>query len=477
MRIPDPERGQPHPTLSGAEGFALRRGSAGGSSAAELVARYGVAGRVPENALPPRRSRHSSKASYQGVLRPEKVAAVLARRAERARRALQEIQAVIADQLAGGLRAPIGALPTFRVEPRPDDGWPGGLGLQLVLGDQPVAPAGDMLQLLHSIVQDFGHIPAEYLVPAGRGLNHRRHGGAREEGEAGAPPAEFVYDEWGYTRQTSRKGWCRLRERDIAPEHDDFVARTRDKHRPALKRLYRTFEALRGEDKRLRREADGEDPDIDALVESLADRIRGREMDRRLYERRRRVERNVAVMFMVDLSGSTTGWINQVEREALVLLCESLELLGDRYAIYGFSGYTHMRCELYRVKGFDEAYGASVHARISGMRPQDYTRLGVVIRHLVGKLLAVEARTRVLIVLFDGRPDDEDGYRGNYGIEDTRQAVLEARSRGVHPFCITIDDEAQGYLPRMFGATSYVQVEDVAQLPYRVADIYRRITS
>jgi len=362
---------------------------------------------------------------------------------------------VIADQLAGGLRAPTGAQPTFRVEPRPDDGWPGGLGLQLVLGDQPVAPAGDMLQLLHSIVQDFGHISAAYLVPAGHGLNHRCHGGAREEGEAGAPPAEFVYDEWDYTRQTYRKGWCRLR--DIAPEHDDFVARTRDKHRPALKRLYRTFEALRGEDKRLRREADGEDPDIDALVESLADRIRGREMDHRLFERRWRVERNVAVMFMVDLSGSTKGWINQVEREALVLPCESLELLGDRYATYGFSGYTHMRCELYRVKGFDDAYDASVHARISGMRPQDYTRLGVVIRHLVGKLLAVEARTRVLIVLSDGRPDDEDGYRGNYGIEDTRQAMLEARSRGVHPFCITIDDEAQ--------------------LPYRVADIYRRITS
>ncbi len=58
-----------------------------------------------------------------------------------------------------------------------------------------------------------------------------------------------------------------------------------------------------------------------------------------------------------------------------MLLCESLELLGDRYAICGFSGYTHSRCELFRVKGFDEPYAEPAHDRISGIleraiRPQ-----------------------------------------------------------------------------------------------------------
>jgi nitric oxide reductase NorD protein len=109
-------------------------------------------------------------------------------------------------------------------------------------------------------------------------------------------------------------------------------------------------------------------------------------MSERLFQRRRRLDRNIAVLFMVDMSGSTKGWINDVERESLVLLCESLELLGDRYAIYGFSGVTHMSCELFRVKNFDDAYNEQVHARISGIRPQDYTRMGVVIRHLAAKL-------------------------------------------------------------------------------------------
>ncbi|MGA7978735.1 MAG: VWA domain-containing protein [Chromatiaceae bacterium] len=262
------------------------------------------------------------------------------------------------------------------------------------------------------------------------------------------------------------------------PQPDNFVAQTHEKYRGLRKHLYRTFEALRGEEKLLKREPYGQDPDIDALVEeAYADCARGLEMSERLFQRRQRLERNLAVLFMVDMSGSTKGWINDVERESLVLLCEALELLGDRYAIYGFSGFTHMPCELFRVKGFGETYDERVQARISGIRPQDYTRMGVTIRHLTRKLLEVEARTRVLITLSDGRPDDEDGYRGEYGIEDTRQAVLEARSQGIHSFCITIDDEAQAYVPHMFGPAGYPVVENVAKLPYRVSDIYRRIAA
>jgi nitric oxide reductase NorD protein len=423
-----------------------------------------------------RRAAPLAPACYQGVMHPAKVAAVMAARAAREQSAFQEALAVIADELGGNLSAPE-ARASFEVRQQADDSWPGGIAFQLVLGDQPVQPALETVQLMHSIVQDFGQIPAEYLVPAGQGLYQRKREAAREDSAGAAAEDAYLYDEWDYTRKGYRKAWCQLRERDVHPQRDDFVRETREKYRGLLKQLYRTFEALRGEDKLLKREPHGEDPDIDALVDAYADRMRGLEMSERLFQRRQRLERDLAVLFMVDMSGSTKGWINEVERESLVLLCEAMELLGDRYAIYGFSGFTHMRCELFRVKGFDEPYDERVEARISGIRPQDYTRMGVMIRHLTRKLLEVDARTRVLIALSDGRPDDEDGYRGDYGIEDTRQAVLEARSQGIHPFCITIDDEAQAYLPHMFGPASYTLVENVAKLPYRVSDIYRRITA
>jgi nitric oxide reductase NorD protein len=153
------------------------------------------------------------------------------------------------------------------------------------------------------------------------------------------------------------------------PQWDDFVDRTLQKYRGLPKHLRRTFEALRGEDKRLKGEPEGDDIDLDAMIGSYADRHAGREEGARLFIRRRRVDRDIAVMFLVDMSGSTKGWINNIEREFLVLLCEVLETLGDRYAIYGFSGFTHKRCEVFRVKRLDEPYNDEVRARLSRHPP------------------------------------------------------------------------------------------------------------
>ena len=94
---------------------------------------------------------------------------------------------------------------------------------------------------------------------------------------------------------------------------------------------------------------------------------------------------------------------------------------------------TRKRCELYKIKTFEETYDAEIRARIAANEPQDYTRMGVTIRHLFSLLESVSAKTRLLITLSDGKPDDYDSYHGEYGIEDTRMALFEARQRGIHP--------------------------------------------
>jgi len=264
----------------------------------------------------------------------------------------------------------------------------------------------------------------------------------------------------------------------VLPGDPGFVAGVRARYAGQIVQLRRRFEALRGEDRLARRQYEGEDIDFDAVVEAYADHRSGIEPSERLFVQRQRTERNIAVMFMVDMSGSTKGWINACEREALVLLCEALEALGDRYAIYGFSSWTRKRCDIYRIKTFGEPYGEAVRGRIAGVEPRDYTRMGVAIRHLTGILNKVEAKTRILFTLSDGKPDDfSDGYRGDYGIEDTRQALIEARQSGIHPFCVTIDEEARDYLPHMYGPASWVLIDDAGQLPLKTADVYRRLTS
>ncbi|MCP4830062.1 MAG: VWA domain-containing protein, partial [Proteobacteria bacterium] len=240
--------------------------------------------------------------------------------------------------------------------------------------------------------------------------------------------------------------------------------------------LRRSFEALRAGVRRAKRQYNGDEIDLDALVEARVDKFAGEEMSDRVLSRLDRYERDIATIFMIDVSGSTRGWINDAERECLVLLCEALQILGDRYAIYGFSGMTRKRCDLYRIKRMDEVYSDVVKARIAGIEPKDYTRMGVTIRHLTRRLNEVPAKTRLLITLSDGKPDDYDGYRGEYGIEDTRQALIEAKRSGIHPFCITIDQQARDYLPHMYGAVNYTLVDDVRRLPIRVSNIYRRLT-
>ena len=232
-------------------------------------------------------------------------------------------------------------------------------------------------ELMTSIIIDFGEIPPDYLYAAGPGeydlkkyeeeqLNPDEvwQGTYHEEG------AE-IYNEWNFKRQHYHKNWCVLRELELEPKYDDFVKNTLLKHKTLLKKLRHSFEVLRGEDRLLKKQVHGDNIDIDALVEAYGDVKSGMEMSERLFTKMHKVERNVAVIFMVDMSGSTRGWINTAERESLILLSEVIQILGDRFAIYGFSGMTRQRCELYKIKSFDEDYNDEIKARISNIEPQN----------------------------------------------------------------------------------------------------------
>jgi nitric oxide reductase NorD protein len=422
--------------------------------------------------------------SDQGCLRPDAIAAARAARLDKEKARLRIKLAELLDEHKTKQSGPLSAPdrpPELEAGPHDENGR---LDFEITLDGAPLAPPDDVKKLLTSVYLDFGEIPPEYLIPAGDGeydptlvFDQPEDPDAVWQGTYHEKGAE-LYPEWDHGRQHYRKNWCVMREKTVTPAYDDFYRDTLGKYAGVVKHLRRKFEALRDENRLEKRQTQGDEIDLDALIEALADARDGSEMSDRLFMHTHRAERNIAVAFLVDMSGSTKGWINEAEREALILLCEALELLGDRYAIYGFSGTTRKRCELFRIKTFDEHYDDEVKARISGIRPQEYTRMGFALRHMAKLLNQVEARTRVLVTLSDGRPDDYfDVYRGVYGVEDTRMALLEASRTGIHPFCITLDRDARDYLPHMYGAARYVILDDVRQLPVKVTDIYRRITT
>jgi nitric oxide reductase NorD protein len=315
------------------------------------------------------------------------------------------------------------------------------------------------------------------MRPAGHGQLEQPEATALITDSAAASDGipDAVYDEWDWRRQAYRESWCKVFASDATAADPVWVSGVRRRRAPLLRQIRRRFEHLRGEDRWFHRQCDGEELDMDAVIAARVGQRSGADDTAAIFSRRVRSERSVAVMFMIDMSGSTKGWVNDAEREALVMLSEALDTLGDRYAIYGFSGLTHQRCDIYRIKAFDERGGSLVDARISGIDAREYTRMGVAVRHLSAMLLREPARHRLLVTLSDGRPDDYgDAYRGRYGIEDTRRALHEARQQGIRSYCVTIDRHAADYLPELYGPAHFSVLANVGELPQRIAEVFRR---
>jgi nitric oxide reductase NorD protein len=406
---------------------------------------------------------------FFGTIRPEKISRALHEQRQARRTKLEALVTKLIDLPQAGPRERPAAEPVSRERgPEPEKEY-------LLIKGRLV----EMDEELKEVIEKRGGVPGGILVKGSE-----MGGGSPvsltdliEEEESPGAEGGTRYDEWDYKRGGYKKGWCSLYEQDIHPGHEPVVERTLRRYGGYVNVLRKKFELLRRETRTQRRQKDGEDIDLDAVIEAFSDRRAGLSPTENLFTRLDRTERNIAVLFLIDMSGSTKGWVNEAEKESLVLMAEALEALGDRYAVYGFSGMTRNRCDLYRVKGFDEPYTESVKRRIAGIEPKDYTRMGPFIRHATKVLRAIEARTRLLITLSDGKPEDWDAYKGDYGIEDTRKALLEAREQGIHPFCITIDKEAQSYLPHMYGEVNYIFIDDVRKLPNRITEIYRRLTS
>lgn len=348
----------------------------------------------------------------------------------------------------------------------------------LALANETAMPP-ELAAVKQRIEADIGEIPIGYIQAAAGMAGQGRTAGGFSPSDQGRPAvdAHFTYDEWDYRRAGYRKDWCSLSEKELPPLTSAFFSLTLQKYRGLITRVRRQFEMLRTTHRFVRRRRHGDDLDFDAIVEALGDQRAGFAPSDRLFIRLLRDQRDIATLFLVDMSNSTEGWVGKLIKEALVLLCEVMEVTGDRYGIYGFSGMRRSRCELFHIKHLDELYGEAIRQRIGAIGPREYTRMGPPIRHLTRLLQATDARLRLLITLTDGKPEDYDGYTDDYAIEDTRKALIEARGGGVQAFCLTVDQKAHEYLAHMFGRGNYIFVNRIESLPLRMTDFYRLLTS
>ncbi len=321
----------------------------------------------------------------------------------------------------------------------------------------------------------------------------------------------FLYDEWNYLDRTYERSWCRVIERRLDGDDDDFIGDVRLRHARLGGQIRRQFAKLRPQERvRMYRRDDGDELDLDAIIETIVDRRSGVAADDRLNIRRDRAVREVATAFLVDLSASTSSPAEPIEapvldddddpfddpfqpraviyddtpvrrvidvaKDAVALMCDALGKLGDRHAVYGFSGQGRSEVEFRVGKEFDDRATPSTWAAIGAMQPLSYTRMGPAIRHAAAKLAKQEARTKLLIIISDGYPQDidygPDRRDKNYGLHDTAKAIVEASHLGVDTFCVTIDPAGHDYLRVMSPDHRYLVIDDVESLPSELAKLY-----
>ena len=299
----------------------------------------------------------------------------------------------------------------------------------------------------------------------------------RDENELQREQGTYLYPEWGSDIGDYRVNWTRVRERVLEGVSNKFYFETIEKYKGLVKTIRREFQMLRPEGLvKFKRQFDGDDIDFDAAVQYFIDKRLRLSPSERNYVRTEKRSRDIAVAFLVDVSGSTGGATIACEKEALIVMSEALQELGDAFAIYGFSGYGRENVVFYNIKDFELSYDQRVQSRISVLTNEQSTRIAPAIRHTTTKLRIRGEKTKLLILLSDGKPLDQE-YHGEYAIEDTRMALRESQRYGIKSFCITVDREAAEYLPRMYASSRWVVIDDVMKLPDKITRIYRLFTT
>jgi len=291
------------------------------------------------------------------------------------------------------------------------------------------------------------------------------------------------YREWNSTIGDYLQNRTRVRDQDIGDTENHFYDDILHRRKDLVKGVRQVFELLKPEGlKILRQWTEGDAFDYRALLDYVMDRRAGRMPSDRLYIKRLKEERDIAVLILVDMSRSTANQVAgtsatvlDVEKESLVLFCEALDVLGDTFAIAGFSGTGRLGVDYYRIKDFDDPLDQTMRRKIGAMVPQRSTRMGAAIRHATAQMDQAPSKVRLLLILGDGFPNDLD-YKQQYAIADTRKAVLEAHSRNIHVKAMTVNIAADPKLDDLYGNHHHNVISDVRELPDKLLRVYSALT-
>ncbi len=292
----------------------------------------------------------------------------------------------------------------------------------------------------------------------------------------------FRYPEWHQQRGCYRDDWVTVVEERYVPgaagRANAGIARSvlRDQRRRVEEVRGHLLRTLRRRQLR-RRQTDGPEIDLNAIVDRHADLVAGHTPSDRLYLGARHALREIAILVLVDTSYSTDAWIEgrrvlDVEIESLLVLSGAFEgVMEEEVAVASFRSHTRRDVRVGVLKGFHDSW-AHLRRVAPGLHPEGYTRIGAAIRHGTAMLDQAKARRKLLLIVSDGKPTDYDRYEGRYGVGDVAMAIREAGQRQVRCFGLAVEKQAKRHLAQMLGPGRYRILPRTSLLPDAMAEFF-----
>lgn len=291
-----------------------------------------------------------------------------------------------------------------------------------------------------------------------------------------------TYPEWDHRRHLMRTDWCTVIEklpawqgrRATSSPVETGVAGMPPVALPRSRRLSRN--------RRIRRQLEGEDIDLNAAIEVMIDQRLDLSPDPRLFMRAGNEDRMSSVLVLLDLSESTNDCVGDrmqsildIEKKAALLLAQAVIHCGDRIAVHGFSSNTRAEVNYYRLLEFGAPLDTNSTGRILSVPGRYSTRMGAALRHATTQLAYEGGEHRAILLITDGAPSDVDVYEPQYLVEDARAAVHESRRCGVQIFCVALDPQADPYVRNIFGWNNYRIVDEPDSLQAHLSSLYARL--
>jgi len=286
----------------------------------------------------------------------------------------------------------------------------------------------------------------------------------------------FSYPEWMISARKYKPDYCRIIYKKNIEENKIVTKKILNQSSSQIKKLRKNSEKHLSEYFVKKRLADGDEPDLDAIVDAYVDLCTGKTPSENVYISKRKKPKDIAILVLTDCSLSTDGYTNNqriidIEKEALITAAEVWSSFNLKFQLDTFSSHTHSQCFYTTYKAFHEDWNV-VKNRIGNIQSFGYTRIGAALRHATYILSQVKADKKWLLLISDGKPNDYDTYEGDYGIHDVKKAIQEAEMRNVFTSAIAIDAEAKYYFPKMFGNTGYSILHHPNQLSETLTKFY-----